>query len=87
MCENNTHEMPADEQFDQGPAPPQPASQAGPAIPDGCRAARISDVIQFAECLVKASESCAHYFAFNTFRYFVHPRREEIIARTLATEA
>lgn len=78
--------MPADEQFDQGPAPPQPSSQAGPVILDRCRAARVGDVTDFAECLVKTSPSCPHRLAFNAFRYCVHPQREKIIARTLAAE-
>jgi len=75
--------MPADEQFDQVPALPQPASQAGTAILDPCRAARIDDVTDFAECLVNTSASCPHRMVFSAFRYCVHPRRDEIIARTL----
>jgi len=78
--------MPQGEQSDQGPALPQPASQAGLAIADDCRAARIGEVIDFAECQVKTDASCPHRFAFNSFRYCVHPDREAIIARTLAAE-
>jgi hypothetical protein len=73
-----------DQQFDQGPALPQPASQAGPAILDECRAARIEEVTDFAQCLVKARTSCPQRLAFNDFFYCVHPQREAIIARTLA---
>jgi hypothetical protein len=78
--------MPRDGQFDQGPGLPQPASQAGAAIRDDCRAARIGEVTDFAECLVKTDASCTHRFAFNAFRYCAHPQREAIIARTLAHE-
>jgi hypothetical protein len=78
--------MPADQHFDQGPALPEPASQAGPAILDRCRAARIDDVTDFAACLVETGTACTHRLAFNAFRYCVHPQREAIIARTLAAE-
>jgi hypothetical protein len=78
--------MTADEQFDQGPALPQPASRASPAILDRCRASRIENVTDFAECLVDTTAVCEHRLAFNTFRYCVHPLREAIIARTLAAE-
>ena len=76
--------MPADDQFYQWPEPLQSAPQAGPVILDQCRAARIDDVTDFAECLVKTSAACAYYLTLSAFRYCVHPRREEIIARTLA---
>jgi hypothetical protein len=75
-----------DQQLDPGPALPQPAPQAGPAILNDCRAARIGEVTDFAECQVKTDASCPHRFAFNAFRYCVHPQREAIIARTLAAE-
>jgi hypothetical protein len=78
--------MPADEQFGQQPAPRQPASQAGPAIRNDCRAARIGEVIEFAECQVKTGASCPHRLTFSVHRYCVHPQREAIIARTLADE-
>jgi hypothetical protein len=78
--------MPADEQFDQGPALPQPASQAGPAITDVCRAARIGDATDFAQCLGNTADSCPHGFVVSSFYYCVHPQREAIIARTLAAE-
>lgn len=77
--------MPADEQFDQGPALPQPVSQAGLAILDRCRVARIGDVPDFAQCLVKAGTSCPHGFVASSFYYCVHPQREAIISRTLAS--
>jgi hypothetical protein len=73
------------EQSDPGPALPQPASQAGPAILNDCRAARIGDATEFAQCLVKARPSCPHRLTFSAFRYCVHPQREAIIARTLST--
>ena len=75
-----------DEQFDKGRAPPQPGSETGSAICDDCRAARIGEVTEFAECLVKTDASCPHRFAFNAYRYCGHPKREAIIARTLAQE-
>ena len=78
--------MLADEQFDEGPALPQPASQPGPAILNACRAARIDDVTDFAQCLVEAGASCPHGFVASTFHYCVHPQREAIIGRTLAAE-
>jgi hypothetical protein len=74
------------EQSDQQPALPQPASQAGPEILDDCRAARIPDVTDFAECLVKARPACPNRLTFSVFRYCVHPLREAIIARTLVAE-
>jgi hypothetical protein len=74
--------MPPGDQFDQDPALPQPASQAGPAILDDCRAARIAEVTDFAQCLVETRPSCRHRLAFSAFRYCVHPQREAIIART-----
>jgi hypothetical protein len=79
--------MSADEQFDQGPALPQPASQAGVAIPPHCRAARIGDATDFANCLVETREPCPHGFVSGSFHYCVHPQREAIIARTLAAES
>jgi hypothetical protein len=78
--------MPTDEPFDQGTALPQLGSRLEPPILNWCRAARIGDAIDFAECLVKTGASCPHCLVFNTFLYCVHPQREQIIARTLATE-
>ena len=78
--------MPDGDQFDQGPQLPQPASQAGPGILDNCRAARIADVTDFAQCLVETRPSCPHGFVSGSFHYCVHPHREAIIARTLATD-
>jgi hypothetical protein len=78
--------MPQGEQSDQGPAPPQSASGAGPVIRDDCRAARIGEVAEFAECQVKTDASCPHRLVFNAYLYCVHPQREAIIARTLARE-
>jgi hypothetical protein len=75
------------EQSHQGPGLPDPASHPGPAILDDCRAARIADVTDFAECLVNTRPSCPNRLTFSTFRYCVHPQREAIIARTLATES
>jgi hypothetical protein len=63
----------------------QSASQAGPEILDDCRAARIEEVTHFAQCLVKTRPSCRHRLTFSTFRYCIHPQREAIIARTLAS--
>jgi hypothetical protein len=74
------------EQSDQSPAPPQPAFQEGPEILDDCRAARIPDVTDFAECLVKTLPSCPNRLTFSAFRYCVHPHREAIITRTLAAD-
>ena len=78
--------MAEDEHFDQGPALPEPASQAGPVILDRCRAARIGDVADFAQCLVQARGSCQHGFSSGSYNYCVHPQRETIIGRTLAAE-
>jgi len=64
----------------------QPASEAGAVIRQDCRAARIGDVTQFAECQAKTDASCPHRFAFRSYLYCVHPQREAIIARTLARE-
>lgn len=86
MCGIIALVMPADEQFDQGPALPEPASQAGPAILDRCRAARIGDVTDFAQCVIGALGSCPHGFSAGNYNYCVHPQREAIIARTLAAE-
>jgi hypothetical protein len=76
-----------DEQFDQGPALPQPACQAERAILNECRVARIGDATAFAQCLVEAGASCPHGFVASNFHYCVHPQREAIIRRTLAAEA
>ncbi len=69
--------------FDHNPQPPQPPSHQAPAILDDCRAVRISDVTDFAQCLVTTRPTCDNRLTCGTFRYCVHPRREEIIARTL----
>jgi hypothetical protein len=74
------------EQADRDPALPPPASEAGPAILDDCRAARIGDATDFANCLVTTDEPCPHRLAFNDYRYCVHPHREAIVARTLPAE-
>ncbi|MCX6927839.1 MAG: hypothetical protein NT154_32215 [Verrucomicrobia bacterium] len=74
--------MSADEQFDQVPALPEAASQVGSAIADNCRAARIEEVTDFAQCQGNVDESCPHRFVVGTFYYCVHPQREAIIART-----
>lgn len=76
-------QMPEDGQFGQGSALPRPASHAGPAIRDRCRAARIGEVTEFAQCLVEARGSCEHGFSFGNNNYCAHPQREVIIARTL----
>jgi hypothetical protein len=73
-------------QFDEGPAPSQPVSQAGSPIRDDCRAAPIGEVTAFAECLTKTGAACPHRMAFNAWLYCLHPQRELIIARTLARE-
>jgi len=64
----------------------QPASEAGAVIRDHCRAARIGEVTEFAECQAKSDASCPHRFAFNAYLYCVHPQREAIIARRLARQ-
>jgi hypothetical protein len=76
--------MPPDEHSDQEPRRLQSASEAAAVIRNDCRAARIGEVTDFAECLVKTDASCPHRFAFNAFRYCAHPQREAIIARTPA---
>ncbi len=63
------------------------ASQLGPILPGECRAARIGDATEFAECLVKTNRPCHHRFSFNDYHYCVSPERETIIARTLAAAA
>ena len=78
--------MPHNERFDQGQALPPPAAEAGSAIRPDCQAARIGEVTEFAECLVKTGESCPHRLTFNAFLFCVHPQREGIIARTPAQE-
>jgi hypothetical protein len=78
--------MPQNEQSDDTPAPRQAASAAEPAISDDCRAARIEEVTQFAECRMTTSASCPYRMTFNAYLYCVHPQREAIIARTLAEE-
>jgi hypothetical protein len=66
---------------------PHPASPAGPPVLPDCRAARIGDATDFANCLVEAAESCPHGFVSGSFHYCVHPHREAIIARTLAAKS
>ncbi len=78
--------MSEDQQLGQGPPLPQPASEAGAVIRHDCRAARIGEVTEFAECQAKSDASCPHRFAFNAYLYCIHPQREAIIARTLARE-
>jgi hypothetical protein len=63
-----------------------PLLQAGQAIADHCRAARIGEVTEFAQCLVEDCAGCPERFVVSRFLYCVHPRREAIIARTLAAE-
>ena len=70
--------------FDPDAILPQPAAQAGSVVRSRCRAARIGDIADFAECLVISDDSCQHRLVFNTYRYCVHPQREVIIAQTLA---
>ncbi len=72
------------DQFNQEPGAPQPASRRAPAILDDCRAVPVTDATDFAQCLAPTGPSCIHRLIFSRFRYCVHPRREEIIARTLA---
>ncbi|MGO8925672.1 MAG: hypothetical protein ACLQU3_02075 [Limisphaerales bacterium] len=74
------------EQSDQTPTFPQPASPTRLVIRNDCRAARIGEVTEFAECLVKTVAACPHRFTFDSFLYCVHPEREAIIARTLAQQ-
>jgi hypothetical protein len=76
--------MLGDNQSDQGPAVPQPASQEGPVIAGDCRAARIGDVADFAQCLMEDRADCPQRFVAHRFYYCVHPQREKIIARTQA---
>jgi hypothetical protein len=78
--------MSQNERSEEEPAPHQAACAAEPAICDDCRAARIEEVTQFAECLVTTSTSCPHRMTFNAYLYCVHPQRDAIIARTLANE-
>jgi hypothetical protein len=78
--------MPPDDYFDQGPGLQQSASEAGAVIRNDCRAARIGEVTDFAECRAETDTSCPHRFAFNAFRYCAHPQREAIIAHTPARE-
>ncbi len=76
--------MPAGDQFNQEPGSPQPAFGQELAILDDCRAVRLGEITEFAECLVQTRPSCAHRLVFSRFHYCLHPRREEIIARTLS---
>ena len=69
--------------FEPDATVPQPAAQAGPVARSRCRAARIGDIADFAECLVISDDSCQHRLVFNTYRYCVHPQREIIMLRTL----
>jgi hypothetical protein len=78
--------MAQNEQFDGVPALLQSARAAEPPICDDCRAARIEEVTQFAECLVTASKACPHRMTFSSYLYCLHPQRKVIIARTLADE-
>ena len=78
--------MSEDEPFGQEPAQAQPAPQATPAFPDRCRATRIGEVTEFAQCLVQPWPLCEHGFSFGSTYYCEHPQREAIIARTLAAD-
>ena len=79
----STHVTLQPDHSDPDPPSPKPASQVEPPVLDTCLAARIGDAIDFANCLVKAAESCPHGFVSGSFHYCVHPHREKIIARTL----
>ena len=78
--------MPQSDRLDEGPAPSPSAFQAGSPLRDDCRAARIDEITEFAECLGKADQSCPHRMTFSTYLYCLHPQREAIIARTLARQ-
>ena len=56
----------------------------GLVLREECRAARIGEVTQFAECQAKPEAFCEYRLSFINYRYCVHPLREAIIARTLA---
>jgi hypothetical protein len=79
--------MPENVQSENEPAPPQPAALAGPVMLNACRAARIGEVTDFAQCLVEAASACPHRFVVSSFYYCVHPQREAIIGRTLSAGA
>jgi hypothetical protein len=78
--------MPQKEQMGDESGFAQPPSEGGPLIRHECRAARIDDVTEFAECLGKAVQSCPHRLTFSHYLYCLHPQREAIIARTMARE-
>jgi len=78
--------MPQSNQSDHEPGLPQPAFRAGSLIRDECRAARIGEVTQFAQCLVETNASCPHRLTFSAYLYCLHPEREAIIARTLTQD-
>jgi hypothetical protein len=78
--------MSEEQPFNEEPAQRQLACVESPAIPDGCRAARIGLITEFAQCLAEPRPSCACHFVFGACDYCEHPQREAIIARTVAAE-
>jgi len=77
---------PHSEESDPERALAESAFEAGQVIRSDCQAAPIAEVSAFAECLVKTGAFCRHRFAFSNYRYCVHPKRQAIIARTLAEQ-
>ena len=67
----------------------QPSSHTGQApgksesIAAGCRAARISGMDGFAECLTPMN--CQFLFTYGHGHFCTHPQRAKIVARTEAT--
>jgi hypothetical protein len=54
-----------------------------PPIAEGCRAMSMWSINESAECLVSPPQNCEYVFAEGKRFYCYHPRRQEIVIRTL----
>jgi hypothetical protein len=55
------------------------------AFAETCRAASMWSINDFAACLVSSPQHCEHVLSYVGRFYCHHPRREEIVMRTLQT--
>jgi hypothetical protein len=67
---------------------PEPAAspsgeKVDPPFAERCRARSLWTVNEFAECLVSPPQNCGYAVSHGDHDYCYHPRRQEIVTRTI----
>jgi hypothetical protein len=71
----------ADNKREPAASPSNP--EVHPPLSDNCRARSLWSVNEFAECLVPPPQNCGYALSHGDHYYCYHPRRQEIVTRTI----